>query len=78
MERKSTKRRRRRRKKLESREHEKIDVARLFYIAKINLQYTEKEIWRLTIAKLLVLYRQWKKANGFEEKKATIDDIIPF
>lgn len=55
-----------------------MDVGRLLFIAKIKLDYTEKEAWRLTLGKLLILFREWKKDNGYEEKEKTIDDVIPF
>jgi hypothetical protein len=39
--------------------------------------YTEKEIWKMTIRKLLLLYDEHLKETGRYEE-TTIDDVIPF
>lgn len=33
----------------------------------------------MTLGKLIVLFREWKKDHGIiEDKELTIDDVIPF
>jgi hypothetical protein len=42
------------------------------------LGYNEKEVWRMTIKKILLLIREHRKYKGIENKETTIDDVIPF
>lgn len=54
-----------------------VDIARCLYIGKVLLGYPEREVWQMTLGKLLALYREYKKDHGIESKKPTIDDVIP-
>lgn len=56
----------------------KLNIARLLYIGKVLLLYKETEVWRMTLRKLLIIYNEYKTDHGFSDKKATIDDVIPF
>lgn len=47
-------------------------------MGKVLLNYTEEEVWDMTLGKLIVLFREWKKDHGYEDKELTIDDVIPF
>jgi hypothetical protein len=42
------------------------------------LGYSEKEVWRMTIKKLVLLIREHREYKGLTVKEATIDDVIPF
>jgi len=42
------------------------------------LGYTEKETWRMTLRKLMLLYAEYQKEHGVYEAPKTIDDVIPF
>ena len=55
---------------------DKLNVARLIYIGKA-MGYPEKEIWKMTIRKLLLLYIEHLKENG-RYAESSIDDVIPF
>jgi hypothetical protein len=48
----------------------------LIYIGKA-MGYPEKEIWKMTIRKLLLLYIEHLKENG-RYAESSIDDVIPF
>jgi hypothetical protein len=50
----------------------------LLYIGKVLLNYSEKEVWKMTLGKLLAIWKEYKKDHGIADKKLTIDDIIPF
>lgn len=45
----------------------KVDIARLLYIGKVLFNYSEKEVWRMTLGKLAILYREWKKDRSSDE-----------
>lgn len=44
-----------------------MDVARLFFICKVLLGYSEKEVWRMTLAKIFTLYKEYKNQFDLEE-----------
>lgn len=39
--------------------------------------YKEREIWRMTLRKLLALWKDYRSFHGMEKEDATIDDVIP-
>lgn len=41
------------------------------------MNYTEKEIWRMTMRKLLVLWQEYKYIIGAEKRHNSYDDIVP-
>ena len=51
-----------------------INFAQLIVIGKI-VGYTEKETWRMTLYKLLALWREYKILLGLE--KRTPEEVIP-
>lgn len=55
---------------------EKLNVARCIFIGKTLLGYTEREVWRMTPRKLILLYHEYQKENGTFEKPVTLDDVI--
>lgn len=42
------------------------------------LGYSEAEVWEMTLGKLSAMYHEYRVEHGLIEKKATIDDAIPF
>ena len=54
----------------------KIDIARCIY-RQVLLTYPEKEVWKMTLGKIIVLYREWKKDHGIKDVNITLDDVIP-
>jgi hypothetical protein len=50
----------------------------MIYIGKILLGYQEEEVWEMTLGKLITMLREYKKDHGLEEKKADLDEAIPF
>ena len=50
-----------------------INFAQLIVIGKI-VGYTEKETWRMTLYKLLALWREYKILLGLEKRE---QDVIP-
>jgi hypothetical protein len=50
----------------------------LLFIGKTLLGYTEKEVWKMTLRKLLLLYTEYQKENGQYQEPKDIDDVIPF
>lgn len=57
---------------------EKFPVARCLYIGKTLLGYSEREVWHMTLRKLMLLYTEHQKETGTYKKPVTIDDVIPF
>ena len=57
---------------------EKFPVARCLFIGKTLLGYTEKEVWRMTLRKLMLLYTEYQKEKGTFKDPETIDSVIPF
>ena len=57
---------------------DKVNVARLLFIGKTLLGYSESEAWRMTPRKLILLYQEYQKEHGQYEAPQTIDSIIPF
>ena len=57
---------------------EKFPVARCLFIGKTLLGYPEKEVWRMTLRKLMLLYTEYQKEHGTYQKPVTLDDAIPF
>lgn len=57
---------------------EKFPVARCLFIGKTLLGYTEKEVWHMTIRKLILLYTEYQKEHGQYQTPNTIDDVIPW
>jgi len=57
---------------------EKIPVARCLFIGKTLLGYTEKEVWHMTLRKLVLLYKEYQKEHGTYQAPMSIDDVIPF
>jgi hypothetical protein len=51
-----------------------INFAQLIVIGKI-MGYPEKDIWRMTLAKLFALWKEYKILLGFE--KRTPEEVIP-
>lgn len=49
----------------------------LIFIGKTLLGYTEKEVWRTTLKKLLLLFQEYKYFFGIEKRYESADDIIP-
>jgi len=47
------------------------------FIGKTLLGYTEKEVWRMTLRKLMLLYIEYQKEKGTYQEPKTIDDVIP-
>lgn len=56
---------------------EKFPVARCLFIGKTLLGYTEKEVWHMTLRKLMLLYIEYQKEKGTYQEPQTIDDVIP-
>ena len=56
---------------------EKLNVARCIFIGKTLLGYSEREVWHMTVRKLILLYDEYKKEHGQYQKESTIDDVIP-
>jgi hypothetical protein len=55
----------------------KLNIARLLYIGKVLLNYSEKEVWKMTLSKIITMYKEYKSDHGIIDKKVTIDDVIP-
>lgn len=55
---------------------EKFPVARCLFIGKTLLGYTEKEVWRMTLRKLMLLYTEYQKEHGTYKEPETLDSII--
>jgi hypothetical protein len=53
-----------------------INFAQLIIIGKI-MNYPEREIWRMTMRKLLSLWQEYKYIFGLEKQYESPDDIIP-
>ena len=51
-----------------------INFAQLIVVGKI-IGYPEKEIWRMTLKKLLALWREYKILLGLEKRAP--EDVIP-
>jgi len=47
------------------------------FIGKTLLGYTEKEVWHMTLRKLMLLYQEYQKEHGTYQAPVSIDDIIP-
>ena len=56
---------------------EKINVARLIFIGKTLLGYTEREVWHMTLRKLSLLYAEYRSSHGQVQQEPTLDDIFP-
>lgn len=41
------------------------------------LGFPEKEVWRMTLRKLMLLYMEHLKYTGQYKPPATLDDVIP-
>jgi len=41
------------------------------------MNYPERDIWRMTMRKLLTLWQEYKYIFGLEKQYASLDDIIP-
>jgi len=50
----------------------------LLFVGKTLLGYSEKEVWQMTIRKLMLLYTEYQKEKGEYQAPVTIDDVIPF
>ena len=57
---------------------EKFPVARCIYIGKTVLGYTEKEVWHMTLRKLMLLFAEHQKYSGTYKAPETLDSVIPF
>lgn len=53
-------------------------LARCIYIGKTVLGYPEKEVWRMTLRKLTLLYTEHQKFTGQYKEPETLDSVIPF
>jgi len=60
-----------------TKEPSKFPVARALYIGTTVLGFPEKEVWNMTLRKLLLLYTEHRKETGTYKPPATIDDVIP-
>jgi len=47
------------------------------FIGKTLLGYSEREVWHMTLRKLMLLYTEYQKEHGAYQKPATLDDVIP-
>jgi len=47
------------------------------FIGKTLLGYSEREVWSMTLRKLLLLYEEYKKEHGQYQEPLTLDDVIP-
>jgi hypothetical protein len=54
-----------------------INFARLIYIGKTILGYSEREVWRMTLRKLLQLFDEHCRFNGIKNNGSDSDDVIP-
>jgi hypothetical protein len=57
---------------------EPFPLARCLYIGKTVLGYTEKEVWRMTLRKLMLLFTEHQKYTGNYKEPETLDSLIPF
>ena len=57
---------------------EPFNVTRCLFIGKTLLGYSEREVWKMTLKKLILLYEEYQKEKGVYKTPATIDDVIPF
>ena len=53
-------------------------LARCLFIGKTLLGYPEREVWHMTLRKLLLLHTEYLKENGRWKPAPTLDDVIPF
>jgi len=51
-------------------------MTRCIYIGTTVLGYPEKDVWKMTVRKLLLLYQEHQKYNGTYEEPATLDTIF--
>lgn len=56
---------------------DKFPVARCIYLGKTVLGYPEREVWHMTLRKLMLLYDEYRKEHGQKSAEMTIDDMIP-
>lgn len=56
---------------------EKFPVARCIYIGKTVLGYTEKEVWHMTLRKLMLLFAEHQDYKGTYKEPETLDSVIP-
>lgn len=54
-----------------------MNFAQLIFIGKTLLGYSEKEVWYMTLRKLMQLFKEYKIFNGIEKRYETPEDIIP-
>lgn len=55
---------------------EEFSITRCITIGRY-MGYTEKDVWRMTVRKLMVLYKDYQRFNGDYKEPETIDDVIP-
>lgn len=56
---------------------EKFPVTRCIYLGKTVLGYPEKEVWRMTLRKLMLLFVEHQKYTGNYCEPETLDNVIP-
>ena len=56
---------------------EKFPVARCLYIGKTVLGYPEREVWKMTLRKLMILHMEHQKYNRTYQAPETLDSVIP-
>jgi len=44
-------------------------------VGKVLLGYPEKEVWHMTVRKLMLLFTEWQKQNGQYKEPETIDSF---
>jgi hypothetical protein len=47
------------------------------FVGKTLLGYREKEVWRMTLRKLILLYVEYQKEKGTFKQSQSLDDVIP-
>lgn len=57
---------------------EPFPLARCLYIGKTVLGYPEKEVWKMTLRKLIILHTEHLKYTGNYREPETLDSVIPF
>jgi len=41
------------------------------------LGYPEREVWHMTLRKLIILYAEYQEEHGQYQAPLTLDDVIP-
>ena len=54
---------------------EKLNVARMLYIGCKLLNFSENEIFMMTIRKFFLIYNEYLELNGLKKREMTIDEM---